>query len=474
VNLYFPNRDCPPDTLRISLAVVLLLAFALRVAAALYWHHQASEDQHYFRLPDSHSYWMLAQQIADGQPYQYGGPDGSVYRTPLLPLLLAPLTWIPDAYWSVLSARFLGAVLGTLAVYWIAALAGRLGGVPASLVAGLLAAVYPSAIGMSLVILSEMLFIPLMVLQLLLWHGALDKSQAPDSSLYSRSLAMALGSGIVAGLACLTRPSWLLFTPCLAVGCALVSRHPRHRSQVAAVALIGMCATMAPWWIRNANVTDQFVATTLQVGPSLLDGLRADATGASDSDMKFMIDVVQRQKQLDAQSDAPLDGTFEWRVNRLATLTAIGWATENPTLAVRLGIKKFIRIWSLWPDGKELASNSMRLAITVSSFSILLLATLVSIRMHWPSNPMLAALWLPCLYFTALHMVFVGSVRYREPAIFLLIVLAGLVNVRQMLLFLYDPRQTLREPFSLSERTNLRWQAEPHSASVTSRARGIS
>src|SRR5690606_21297427 len=111
-----------------------------------------------------------------------------------------------DGVWG---ARLMGCAFGTLAVALVGLLGHHLGGARAGRVAALLAALYPSAIGMSVIVLSEALFLPLMVAHLLLWRSAwisLDARWRTSASLFA---------GAVAGAAVLTRPSWLLFAPFL-------------------------------------------------------------------------------------------------------------------------------------------------------------------------------------------------------------------------------------------------------------------
>jgi len=91
-----------------------------------------------------------------------------------------------------------------------------------------------------------------------------------------------------------------------------------------------------------------------------------------------------------------------------------------------------LRIWTLWPDGGEINSAATRLAITLSSFSILVLALWYSSTLLGRFDWFYAICFVPSLYFTLLHMVFVGSVRYREPALLVLIPLAACGIARWM------------------------------------------
>ena len=403
---------------------VLALALVLRISAAAFWHRAAEQEGRLFRLGDSHSYWILAGELARGRPYQYGSPNASIFRAPVYPLVLAPWTLIADEQSAVWAARLVGCALGTIAVGLTMVLAQRLGGksrITRMLVTGLLAAVYPGAIGMSVVILSEAVFCPLMLLYLWLWQVAWQRPSARSA------IAIALTAGGVAGLAILARPSWLLFATMLfATGMVLGPRRPRHAA-IFMGTLLGIVIAMSPWWLRNASVTGEFVLTTLQVGPSLYDGLHAGASGGSDEGMAFMSQFAEEQRAQDDASDS-LHSTFEFRVNRRAQQASLEWIKSHPADVALLAWRKFLRTWSLWPNGGDIGSGTLRALLTVSCFAIVVLACIGGFH---PATTFEASCWggrfywLPAIYFTLLHMIFVGSIRYREPAVLVLTVLAG-------------------------------------------------
>ena len=419
---------------------IATLALGLRLGAATYWHAQAAEEGVLFRLGDSDGYWHLASQLARGLPYQYGSPDASIFRAPLLPILLSPCTLIEPEQHGVFVARVVGCGLGTAAVVLVMLLTARLSTRSGSvLAAGLIASVYPTAIGMSVTILSEMLMVPLLLLYLLAWQQAWRS----DSSRLCWHWSFA--AGLLAGLLVLARPSCLLLIPFITgVGLLVGGRirrplaesapqpsslldRPRVRHlAIGIVSCLGLSVCMLPWWIRNAGITGRFVPTTLQVGASLLDGLHPGATGASDEGMAFMREVEREQRWLDASSPTPPLSTFEYRINQLALQKGLDFATSHPGDTLHLAWAKLARTWSIWPDGGELGSAPLRLAITISTVTVALLAIWGSLLL-WPEGRWeLAICWIPCLYFSLLHMVFVGSIRYREPAVFVLIAVAGI------------------------------------------------
>ena len=403
--------------------IILALALGVRLLAAFQWQSLADREENLFRFGDSESYWILANRISHGEDYFYGGKDSMVFRAPVYPLVLSPITWFASDRTAVLSARCLGAILGVFAVFLVMKSAEQLGGKGASYGAGLLAAAYPGAIGMSIFVLSEASFCPLVLLSLFLWDRGQRLREQGGSN--SKAIWMTGWSGLLTGVAALARPSWILWPACLFLLCMMPPREKNLKSL--AIFVIGMVLAMSPWWYRNYRVTGEFVPTTLQVGASLYDGWHPGATGASDEGMHFSEEFASTLRQADKAAEARGETqtrSFEYRLDRQLFSAALQWAKENPSDVVRLALIKCWKTWSPFPTAKQVGGFGLRAAeatyyLVIVGFGLL---------GFWKVRDQLgiAALYLlPCLYYGALHTVFVGSIRYRQPPILILAVLAG-------------------------------------------------
>jgi 4-amino-4-deoxy-L-arabinose transferase-like glycosyltransferase len=388
------------------LAGLLLLALVLRVGAGVWWQSRLPGR---FGFGDSDGYWTLGRAIAHGGPYQYG--EDRVFRAPGYPLLLAPLFLIREEP-PVLWARLENALVSTLAVVAVGWLTRTLFGPRQALVAVALTACYPGAVMMGALVLSEAPFAALMIAQLAAWATA---AKTPSAR---RGAALALLAGVLAGAATLTRPSWLLFTP-LALPLSFIGGPWRRRLAESLLVLAGLIAVMTPWVVRNEWATGHFVPTTLQVGASLYDGLNPQATGASD--MRF---VERFRAEEQRTPTGPGRERLEWRLDRRLRREALAWAASHPGEAFRLSLVKLGRMWNLWPNDAAFSSWTIRLIVLFTYFPLVIFAIIGAartVRAGWPYW----LCWLPAVYLTLLHMVFVSSVRYREPLMLPLAALAA-------------------------------------------------
>ncbi len=412
-----------------QLGLILLVALGLRAGAAIAWQQRLKGD---FGFPDTESYWQLAQRLAAGERYVFQPADQPVeyrvFRTPGYPAALAPIFWFWQGDAAVWAARFQSVALSVATVALVGLIAWQLCGWPTGRSAALIAAFYPEAIAAGAFILSESLFCPLMLAQLLFWLRA---EQSPSSRGMATSAAAA---GVCGGLAVLSRPSWLLFVPMVGVGLLIGLAWPWARRRedrsgeqlskrlfVVLVVFGTSLLTLTPWWWRNARVAGCFVPTSLQIGASLYDGLNPAADGSSN--MAFTRQFIDRQ--LAAEGDVPLTAAQrEVELDRQMRDAAIDWLRAHPWQAICLSGRKLLRMWLPGPNDAALASGTVRWGVALTYLPVLLLAAYGLWRGQWGKWP-LALLWLPAVYFTGLHVVFVASIRYRLPAMLCLIVLAA-------------------------------------------------
>ncbi len=403
---------------RTRLVLILALALVVRLSAGVWW--QSRLNGKLFAFGDSETYWTLAAHLANGEPYEYG--TARVFRTPGYPVLLAPaILLFGEGQTGVHAARVLNAALavGSIAgVYWLGQFlfTKRVGCWAAFALAFL-----PDAIGLGVFVLSEAPFCPLMVAQLALACAAWKAEIA------ARSRGLAFASGAVAGLATLMRPSWLLFVPfTIGVGLAgawIAGLDRRRHAMLGAATLAGLVLAMAPWWIRNGMVTGHFVPTSLQAGASLYDGLNPLADGSSNMAFGNMAELFELQFPFPEQlENSPQE--FEYQNDLFLRDLALQWARENPGRALELAGIKFLRLWNIWPNEPAFRSLPLRLAVACTYVPLMLLAGFGAWRhrsLGWP----IVLLILPAVYITGLHVIFVASIRYRQPALLPLAILAA-------------------------------------------------
>ena len=102
----------------------------------------------------------------------------------------------------------------------------------------------------------------------------------------------------------------------------------------------------------------------------------------------------------------------EYENNRFFKNAAIEYIRRNPRRFALLAVEKFRRFWNILPNHGPYR-RPFYAAISVCSYLPVLLLAVVGLIWRRPRASVLLLLLAPVLYFTALHVIFVGSIRYR-------------------------------------------------------------
>ncbi|MCR9202237.1 MAG: phospholipid carrier-dependent glycosyltransferase [Planctomycetaceae bacterium] len=417
--------DCPPEGrsgadhrhasgLGPLLWLLLTLGLMARLFAAIaVEQYVTAADRQFLIEGDANGYWELAGNLASGRDYAIHTPPRYVLRTPGFPLLLAACRMLGGD--SVLTARCVLAMVGTFCCLLTFLLAKRMFGQRVALLATAWVALHPVHIGNSVLILSETWFACWMLLSLLTLQQLWTLVRKTGST--RRLTFWGLMAGVSIAVAMLVRPGFLLWLPVTACAIALPLLRGRlwqRRLQTGALTvisiLVGFAVVVSPWAIRNQRVTGHLVLTSLWSGPSLYDGLNPDANGRSD--MTFF------------DTDQVMNDMSEFEMNEHYKRKAFNFAVTHPGQAARLAFPKAYQF--LQPVPNSLADKGWAIwAGCTTLWCTLMGGVLLAVgigRTRWPQLLLTAG---PLCLFLTVHMVFVGSVRYRLPLEFPLTILSA-------------------------------------------------
>jgi len=386
------------------LATVFTVALAARAGWGVLRMARSAEPSA-LEFPDEEQYWMMARSLSEG----HGLRDELGFRAtrmPLYPGFLALFVAQPD---GAARARAVQWFFGALAASFTVGLATSLAGRRAGYLAGLIVALDPFLIFFASLLLTETLFIT--ALCGLWWTLAIAMRRDHGSSIAGTWLAI----GAVAALCIYLRESslGLVFAGLIVV--ALVRRLDRRVLMGAAIATGVVVVSLIPWAARNRSVTGDWCWLTHRNGISLYDGVGPQAAGDSD---------LGRVKQSPAVRDL---NEVEW--NRYFLKEAFASIKADPVRVVRLAGVKLLRMWNPFPNVETYRSGGARVVSAIWTIPLFALAIggagvwLMCYRRRGICATLF--LLLPAIYFSMLHSLFVGSVRYRLPAMPMIAVLAA-------------------------------------------------
>lgn len=236
---------------------ILAVALVLRLlAVGLTYHEPITHDPADFS--------RVAASIANGHGYPRtnrapgGGP--SAFRPPAYPVFLAAVYAIVG-HEAPSIGRLAGAFLGTLAVALIGMIALRLWGRRVGMLALGIAAVAPPLVILSTALISEALFVPVVL------AAVACALQARRSE---RRWRWAIATGVLVGIASLTRTNGLILL--LPMSLAFVPAGSRRRLRAwlpAAIVVLVAILTIAPWTVRNLIVMHAFIPISDESGYTL-------------------------------------------------------------------------------------------------------------------------------------------------------------------------------------------------------------
>lgn len=374
--------------------LILIIAAGVLIRILLAWVHPLS-------FPDSWDYLHLARCIEHGRPYRVTGMYAK--RLPGYPIFLAGVLLMDGGrQLGILVAQ---ALLSGWLIYTVWRLGGRIHRA-VGLAAAALTAFDPLLIGFSASYLSETLFTAVFLFTLLML-GRLWERGGGWMQIGAIAILFTLCIYIRAEIALCIFPLlvWYIFT-------AMTGRR-RRRIVESLVVLLLIFAGMTPWWVRNWELfhSNFFRFSTLE-GISLYESVYHGATGGPrQSDIKW---PAYMKKLNESQRDD------RW------TAMSFHIIEQHPIRILRLAVIKIGRTWSPWLHAKGFRNLWMN-GILTAWYGLEYVLAAIGIGWLWKHRPnvLLGLALIPILYLTAMHAIFLGSVRYRVPLIPLIDLLAA-------------------------------------------------
>ncbi len=407
-------------------ALICAAGLLLRLAFALvYWVDQPLTH-------DEREYLALARSIARGDGFTYPadelvtGTTQQFGRAPGYPVFLAALGLKSPSDTVPVRVKVAQAIVGTIGIWLIAAIATRAAGPKAGTVAAIIAAVYPPLVWIPAYAFSETLFSTIALLTAWLLDRALDDGGGrggvrgrvgvgergrvgEDGRVGGRGRALAAASGALTGIAILIRPTMLFFVPLAIVWLLLRKRGAAHVSRtIVFAATIVVC--VAPWTIRNARTYGRFILVASEGGVTFWTGNHPLARGEGD----LAANPALKREELEFRRSH--SGLTPEQLEPFYYRDALKWIASAPGSWLKLEVKKLF--YTIVPIGPSYRLHSRKyFAASAMSYVLLLLPAVAGAWRLVRRGRAPVPLWLMAASTIIAGLVFFPQERFRIPVI---------------------------------------------------------
>jgi 4-amino-4-deoxy-L-arabinose transferase-like glycosyltransferase len=335
---------------------------------------------------DAVEYNLVAVNFLHGQGFQSN--NNWSFQPPLYSLCLAGVYAVAGEAHNVI--RILQTILSSLSCVLIFILAWRLAGVRAATWAGGLACIYPGLVTYSGALLSETLFVFLLLLAVIYIQASRGSGRAGDN----------IWAGLFLGLATLTRGVSSLVLPLVFAWWLIEDRDLKKSLRSIALIALVFVITLVPWTARNYARYHHIIPVDSHGGKVLVDSNNPLAQG------QWTPEWIKEQHPEIAQQD-------EVSANKAYTKLALDYLSQaGPVRLAKLAVLKimyflypflpqydilFMFLLPFWLSGMYLAFKQHHYLLLVLIFNFLLIT-----------------------------LVFFGSPRIRDTAAPFIIILASL------------------------------------------------
>lgn len=369
-----------------------------------------------FVFGDASDYWACSENLLAGNGFSLQPFDARLAHVPpLYPVFLAGA--------KLVGARSLDAIRVAQALLAVGLIplmyaVGR-AAFPPRVMAGmlLLYALSVNTIYWTGMIATELLALALFTLAYLAYARGLVQD---------RNSWLAL-STVLLGLAVLTRAVFVFVFPVFLLGLLL----ERRRWFVRCLGLSALlAAVLLPWTVRNYVLFDRLVPVSLGAGRVQVLKMAAFSEDYADV-LEHNAAMFEREHARYVHPKSPAE---EYEADRALTRLASEMRWAHPATTARLCVYNFLRFWS---PGVTLLAGRFRPVAFIASFLFGgLLFPLIAVGLHrlmQRNRTLFIVTALILLYFTALHTLLIGMLRYRfvlDGILYLLAALgfAGLVG----------------------------------------------